>query len=345
MKNYLKNLFSFFSKKSIDKRKTISAEELGTFYMNSKFQSLKDSSDAYTFTYEIWENKHVDIVKAGQMLPFNKDLLSSTQLDIQISFWKSLADGLSDPMLSFQGDIGKGVVRGYQYTDKRAVAPANTIGHIIKPVFEKDINNFLIGYEGKSLIYHTSPFSPTLREEIEKLNNLLIRFFGGEDVRKTLNIKEQLFHPEIVISKEDLDKISSTIPASIINEGGRVQNIPISKIRLDTPIRHAELPPELIERIKAWKKILFEVELIPLDKTIDDFRRDTHPEREVKVWEKIANAYQSYIKNHSVDSLEIKKEVYRIAFDFSNGNVDLTKTPHLKDTDVQEMTSYFAHVI
>ena len=207
MKNYLKNLSTIFSKETNHAGEVISDDELGTFYMSAKSQELKDSPDAYTFTYEIWENKHAEIVKAGQMLPFHKDLLSSAQLDIQIPFWKSLAEGLLDPMLSFQGDVGKGVVRGYQYKDKRAVAPANTMGHIIKPVFEKDVNIFNIGLEGKSLIYHTSPFSPTLREEIEKLNNLLIRFFGGEDIRKALNIKEQLFHPEIVVSKEDLDKI------------------------------------------------------------------------------------------------------------------------------------------
>ncbi|MBI5152861.1 MAG: hypothetical protein HZA36_00135 [Parcubacteria group bacterium] len=180
----------------------------GPFYMGTMFQSMEDSPDAHTLTYEVWENKHPENLEGGQMIPFHVDLFSSEQLDKLIPFWKSFGEKLFDPILSIQGDIGKGVVRSYQYQDKRKQVPPNATGHIIKPIFDSIIlDTCTIDFGGKSLIYHTSLLSTTLRSEIEKFNQLLFRFFSGEDLFKTLNRPVTFFHHEIVVSKEDLDKM------------------------------------------------------------------------------------------------------------------------------------------
>ena len=55
------------------------------------------------------------------------------------------------------------------------------------------------------------------------------------------------------------------------------------------PIRHPVLPEDLFLRIKAFKEILAGVDNMTLDEVIDDFKRDAHPEREIAVWERIAN--------------------------------------------------------
>jgi len=51
------------------------------------------------------------------------------------------------------------------------------------------------------------------------------------------------------------------------------------------------LTEDQISRIKAYKNILKEAEPTPLEKTIEDFRRDGDPENEIRVWEKIARIF------------------------------------------------------
>ena len=55
---------------------------------------------------------------------------------------------------------------------------------------------------------------------------------------------------------------------------------------------HEALAGSLIARIRAFKKILHGVEPASIEKTLEDFLRDVHPEREVAVWEWIAEEYQ-----------------------------------------------------
>ena len=182
----------------------------GTFHINTRIRSMKDSSNAHIFTYEVWENKHPDRL-SGQMFPFEADFLSAAKFDECMSLWKSLAEEFSDPILTIQGDVRGGTVRGYRYEDGRSGPPPNAIAHVIKPIFDPAIavfNCYTNDSMGNSLVYHCPMSSPTLREEVEKFNQLLIRFFSGEDLYKTLNKPASGFYWEIVVSKEELDKYS-----------------------------------------------------------------------------------------------------------------------------------------
>lgn len=75
-------------------------------------------------------------------------------------------------------------------------------------------------------------------------------------------------------------------------------------------IQHQELSQELIERIKAYKEILAEVEPSSLEKALDDFKRDRNPENEVRVWEKIALSYKHYCEAHPKSSFNDRKRAY-----------------------------------
>ncbi|BCN29004.1 toll/interleukin-1 receptor domain-containing protein [Anaeromicropila herbilytica] len=57
------------------------------------------------------------------------------------------------------------------------------------------------------------------------------------------------------------------------------------------PIRHESLPIELINRIKITNKVLQDVFHFSLEETIEDFKHDTNPAREVAIWEAIASTY------------------------------------------------------
>jgi len=57
------------------------------------------------------------------------------------------------------------------------------------------------------------------------------------------------------------------------------------------PIRHAELPPDLLKRASALEPVFADVYPVTHEKWIEGFRRDAHPEREIAIWEQIAVAY------------------------------------------------------
>lgn len=70
------------------------------------------------------------------------------------------------------------------------------------------------------------------------------------------------------------------------------KRIKLKNLRQNPHHFHEVLAGSLVARIKAFKEILHEVEPVPIEKTIDDFLHDMHPEREVAVWEWIAAEYQ-----------------------------------------------------
>src|SRR4051812_46034993 len=60
------------------------------------------------------------------------------------------------------------------------------------------------------------------------------------------------------------------------------------------PIRHEALTENQLARIRALHATFAEVDPNPLEKWIDDFKRDADPDRELAVWERMARAYRRY---------------------------------------------------
>jgi hypothetical protein len=85
------------------------------------------------------------------------------------------------------------------------------------------------------------------------------------------------------------------------------------------PIRHATLPAALIERIKAYKKILGDTDPGSLDAVIDNFKRDLNPDKEVAVWERIAHVFQNFTTGHDITDGGRRREVLRALLILSTG--------------------------
>ena len=117
-----------------------------------------------------------------------------------------------------------------------------------------------------------------------------------------------------------------------------LKKIKISEIKRGH-IRHATLPDELIERVKAYKQILADVDKSSLEQTLDNFQRDMHPESEVKIWEHIASVYQSYVSEKSITDLAIKIEVFSVALQASMGveAKDLQNIKHLSKDQTENI--------
>lgn len=77
------------------------------------------------------------------------------------------------------------------------------------------------------------------------------------------------------------------------------------------PTLHDELPDPLLDRIKAVHESFADVDGTPLEKWIDDFKRDLDPEGNIKIWEDMKNAYNAYCNDRALP-LETRKEVYKI---------------------------------
>ena len=75
-------------------------------------------------------------------------------------------------------------------------------------------------------------------------------------------------------------------------------------------IVHEKLSDEQISRITKFQEILKEVNPTPLEKTIENFQRDVNPDKEIVIWERIANAYQAINSNNQNLSIAKKTEVY-----------------------------------
>lgn len=76
-------------------------------------------------------------------------------------------------------------------------------------------------------------------------------------------------------------------------------------------IKHEQLTDLQIERIKKVQSVFAEVDSSPLETWIDNFKRDTNPDREIEIWERMARAYSKYINGKNL-TLEAKKDVMQV---------------------------------
>jgi hypothetical protein len=91
------------------------------------------------------------------------------------------------------------------------------------------------------------------------------------------------------------------------------------------PIRHPVLPGDFIERIKAFKKILGDIDSTPIEQTIDDFKRDADPENELVIWERIASTFQLYLSHKPTTDLAIRKGIFAVLLSASMGTEECGK--------------------
>ena len=104
----------------------------------------------------------------------------------------------------------------------------------------------------------------------------------------------------------------------------------VQKILSSTPQKHESLPDDLIVRIINFKKIIGDVEVTTIEQTIQNFKHDTHPEREVAIWEWIANFYKQINKLYLNLTLDQQKEVLGVLLHFSSGIRELDRFDWIK---------------
>ena len=71
------------------------------------------------------------------------------------------------------------------------------------------------------------------------------------------------------------------------------------------------LSPKQMERIYKLRDSLAEVEHSPIEKWVDNFKRDANPDKELAVWERIADGYTRYCSKRPL-SIEAKEDVFQL---------------------------------
>lgn len=92
------------------------------------------------------------------------------------------------------------------------------------------------------------------------------------------------------------DKESTSVPATSLQPG---------------PIQHTQLTEKQLERIRKLHQSFVDVDNSSLETWIDNFKRDTNPDNEIAIWERVAAAYTKYCSQRQL-TVEAKKEVHSI---------------------------------
>jgi hypothetical protein len=77
------------------------------------------------------------------------------------------------------------------------------------------------------------------------------------------------------------------------------------------PVRRQGLSPKQMDRIYRLRDTLAEVEHSPIEKWVDNFKRDADPDKELAIWERIAAGYTRYCSKRML-STEAKKDVFQL---------------------------------
>lgn len=88
-----------------------------------------------------------------------------------------------------------------------------------------------------------------------------------------------------------------------------MKKIKITQIQ-QGPILQRVLPNGFIDRVLKFKQVLKEVETSSVEVALSNFQRDYHPERELLIWEAIAEQYQKISFEHPDWNIEEKKKAF-----------------------------------
>jgi hypothetical protein len=112
-------------------------------------------------------------------------------------------------------------------------------------------------------------------------------------------------------------------------------------------IVHDSLTTRQINDIKRIQQIFSEVNSSTLDETINNFKRDQHPDNEIAIWQKMADTYQRFTsRTNKAIGLDKKNEAYELILlrsMMTEGEVLQKYVPKVLTKDeVNEIFSYYS---
>jgi hypothetical protein len=113
------------------------------------------------------------------------------------------------------------------------------------------------------------------------------------------------------------------------------------------PIRHQKLPPDLEERIRKFEPVFEEVYPKSHEEWLEGFKCDINPQSEVRLWEAMAYAYQTFLRNRSF-SRPARKEIFGLLVT-AGGTIEetlsLAKLDYLTRSEATEVLQLYAEAL
>jgi hypothetical protein len=111
------------------------------------------------------------------------------------------------------------------------------------------------------------------------------------------------------------------------------------------PIVHNELSEEQIEKITKIQATFSDIYPISLEDTITNFKRDQNPDSEIRVWENMMHAYETFISKNPAINSEKRSEAFKLILTRSmmdeNKVRAQTEFNILNENEVNEIFSYY----
>lgn len=83
------------------------------------------------------------------------------------------------------------------------------------------------------------------------------------------------------------------------------------------------LSAALLKRIRAIHDVFGPIDGLSLEETVESFRKDLHPADEVRIWHRMAAAFNLYTHAHPDLSTLQKHEAYEVLLDLTTGSGSL----------------------
>lgn len=122
----------------------------------------------------------------------------------------------------------------------------------------------------------------------------------------------------------------------IKNGKRKIVNVKDLKI---SEIRHETLPKSQLNRIKNIYGTIGKYFDPTLEKSIENFKRDLYPEREIKTWEIISATFNDYINLNKIKDEKVRKNVAHVLLTFSIGQ--LPNQTLLTETELQKLVTLY----
>jgi hypothetical protein len=126
------------------------------------------------------------------------------------------------------------------------------------------------------------------------------------------------------------------------NSTSQTQWVSPNKLQPGT-LQHAQLNTAQMRRIKTLHQTFQEVDPSSFDQWVQDFKRDQDPEREIRLYEGMAEAYRSYCSGKNL-TLSAKQDVYQVVL-LRSGAPDKEVLPrlNLKTLTVEDAKEILKH--
>jgi hypothetical protein len=131
-----------------------------------------------------------------------------------------------------------------------------------------------------------------------------------------------------VTNPELFDKVHLRAKFLAATESAKVISLDPKKI-VSGPLRHKELPDDLVSRIRLIRAALLGFHTHSMKCWLDGFQHDTHPSPEIAIWERICATVHEYLTMNS-EASPGAEQVFNIALGLANGANKAKLSEYLK---------------